>query len=101
MARRSDHSHEKIHVMALEAAEQIILEQGHPCLAACKVASEIGYTAGALYLDFENLNNLILHINAHTLDRLFTGYDRCSIAELDRRRSVSLAWPTVSPLCLC
>ncbi|MEW8200196.1 MAG: hypothetical protein AB2777_21390, partial [Candidatus Thiodiazotropha endolucinida] len=70
MTRRSDHSHEKIRVMALEAAEQIILEQGHAELTACKVASETVYTAGALYLDFENLNNLILHINARTLDRL-------------------------------
>ncbi|MEW8030046.1 MAG: hypothetical protein AB2806_20210 [Candidatus Thiodiazotropha sp.] len=91
MAQRSDHSHEKFRIMALEATTQVILEQGHPCLTACKVASEIGYTAGALYLDFENLINLILHINAHTLDRLFTGYDRCSIAEFDRRRSVSLS----------
>jgi AcrR family transcriptional regulator len=70
MARRNDHSHEEIRDMALEAAEQIIVEQGHDGLTARKVASEIGYTVGTLYLVFENLNDLIMHINARTLDRL-------------------------------
>jgi len=70
MARRSDHSREEIRDMALEAAEQIILEQGQEGLTARKVASEIGYTVGTLYLVFENLDDLIMHINARTLDRL-------------------------------
>ena len=70
MARRSDHSHEEIRDMALEAAEQIIVEQGHDGLTARKVAEGIGYTVGTLYLIFENLDDLIMHINARTLDRL-------------------------------
>ena len=70
MARRSDHSHEEIRNMALEAAEQIIVEQGHDGLTARKVAEGIGYTVGTLYLIFENLDDLIMHINARTLDRL-------------------------------
>lgn len=70
MARRSDHTHEGIRDMTLEAAEQIILEQGHAGLTARKAASEIGYTAGTLYLVFEHLDDLILHLNARTLDRL-------------------------------
>lgn len=70
MARRSDHNHEEIRDMALAAAEQIIVEQGPSGLTARKVASEIGYTVGTLYLVFENLNDLVMHINARTLDRL-------------------------------
>ena len=70
MARRSDHSHEEIREMALAAAEQIIVEQGPSGLTARKVASEIGYTVGTLYLVFENLDDLVMHINARTLDRL-------------------------------
>ena len=70
MARRSDHSHEEIRDMALAAAEQIIVEQGHDGLTARKVASEIGYTVGTLYLVFDNLDDMIMHINARTLDRL-------------------------------
>jgi len=70
MARRSDHSHEEIREMVLEAAEQIIVEHGHGGLTARKVASEIGYTVGTLYLVFKNIDDLIMHINARTLDRL-------------------------------
>ena len=70
MARRSDHSREELREMALSAAEQIVVEQGYRGLSARKVATAIGYTVGTLYLVFENLDDLILHINARTLDRL-------------------------------
>jgi AcrR family transcriptional regulator len=70
MARRSDHSREELREMALSAAEQIVVEQGYEGLSARKVAAAIGYTVGTLYLVFENLDDLILHINARTLDRL-------------------------------
>jgi len=56
--------------MTLTAAEQIVVEQGYEGLSARKVAAAIGYTVGTLYLVFENLDDLILHINARTLDRL-------------------------------
>lgn len=70
MARRSDHSRDEIREMALTAAEQLIAEQGYEGLSARKVAAAIGYTVGTLYLVFDNLDDLILHINARTLDRL-------------------------------
>jgi AcrR family transcriptional regulator len=70
MARRSDHSREEIREMALSAAEQIVVEQGYKGLSARKIAAAIGYTVGTLYLVFQNLDDLILHINARTLDRL-------------------------------
>ena len=71
MARRSDHSREELHQMALEAAEKIVVEQGFEGLSARKVAAGIGYTVGTLYLVFENIDDLILQINARTLDRLY------------------------------
>jgi len=70
MARRSDHSREELHEMALAAAEKIVAEQGLEGLSARKVAAEIGYTVGTLYLVFENIDDLILQVNARTLDRL-------------------------------
>ena len=70
MTRRSDHSREELREMAITAAEQIVVEQGYEGLSARKVAAAIGYTVGTLYLVFENLDDLILHINARTLDRL-------------------------------
>lgn len=71
MARRSDHSREEIRQMALEAAENIVVEKGLEGLSARKVAKAIGYTVGTLYLVFENIDDLILQINARTLDRLY------------------------------
>ena len=70
MARRSDHSREELREMVLAAAEQIVVEQGYEGLSARKVATAIGYTVGTLYPVIENLDDLILHINARTLDRL-------------------------------
>jgi len=71
MARRSDHSREEIHQMALEAAENIVAEHGFEGLSARKIATAIGYTVGTLYLVFENIDDLILQVNARTLDRLY------------------------------
>lgn len=73
--------------MALAAAEQIIVEQGPGGLTARKVAGEIGYTVGTLYLVFENLDDLIMHINARTLDRLhqiMTDVETQNLAPEDR-----------------
>ena len=70
MARRSDHSREELREMALQAAEKIVVENGYEGLSARKVATAIGYTVGTLYLVFENIDDLILNINARTLDRL-------------------------------
>lgn len=72
MGRRSDHSREEIRQMALQAAESIVTEGGYKALSARKVASEIGYTVGTLYLVFENLDELVLHVNGRTLDLMNT-----------------------------
>ncbi len=71
MARRSDHSRDEIREMSLQAAEQLIIAQGYKALSARKVASEIGYTVGTLYLVFKNQDEFILHINSRTLDELY------------------------------
>lgn len=71
MARRSDHSREEIRDMALAAAERIVDDEGFAGLSARKIAGRIGYTVGTLYLVFENIDELILHVNARTLDSLY------------------------------
>ncbi|MGD8783776.1 MAG: TetR/AcrR family transcriptional regulator [Thioalkalispiraceae bacterium] len=70
MARRSDHSREEIQAMAIEAAIHILNTEGPGSLSTRKVAKSIGYTAGTLYLVFKNLDELILQVNAATLDEL-------------------------------
>jgi AcrR family transcriptional regulator len=71
MGRRSEHSREEIRKMALDAAEQIVAEQGYSGLTARKVAAAIGYTVGSLYLVFRNLDDLALQVNARTMDDLY------------------------------
>ncbi len=45
--------------MTLTAGELIILDQGHDGLTTPKVASEIGYPAGRIYLFFESVDDPI------------------------------------------
>ena len=70
MARRSEHSKEEIRDMALAAAQDIVKAEGLAGLSARKIAKRIGYTVGTLYLVFKNQDDLILTINARTLDAL-------------------------------
>jgi AcrR family transcriptional regulator len=70
MARRSDHSRDEIREMALAAAADIVEREGSRKLTARSVAGAIGYTVGTLYLVFKNLDDLVLHLNARTLDDL-------------------------------
>ena len=80
MGRRSDHSREELYAMALEAAREIAEEEGLRGLTTRRIARDIGYTVGTLYNVFENLDDLIVHLNGTTLDAL---YEACSEARLD------------------
>ncbi|MES9876390.1 MAG: TetR/AcrR family transcriptional regulator [Candidatus Sedimenticola sp. PURPLELP] len=75
MGRRSDHSREEISSMALEAARVLVADEGLKGLTARKVATEIGYAPGTLYVVFRNLDDLVLHLNAGTLDDLYSVLD--------------------------
>lgn len=68
MARRSEHSLEEIKAMVLKAAESIVIDEGFEALTMRKIAMEIGYTVGSIYMVFANMSDLILHLNARTLD---------------------------------
>src|SRR5207248_2028400 len=70
MGRRSDHTLDQIKQMAIEATEKIVRKKGIDELSTRKIAAEIGYTSGTLYLVFKNLDDLILHVNGRTLERL-------------------------------
>ncbi len=70
MARRYEHSQEEIKAMVMHAANQIIVEQGGAALNVRKIAMDIGYTVGSIYMVFENMADLVLHVNAETLDEI-------------------------------
>ena len=70
MARRSEHSLEELKALVLDAAETIIIEEGFTKLKVRRIAIEIGYTVGSIYMVFTNMADLIMHINARTLDAI-------------------------------
>ncbi|MEI6335925.1 MAG: WHG domain-containing protein [Methylococcaceae bacterium] len=72
MARRSEHSLEELKVLVLSAAETIVVEEGFSALKVRTIAMEIGYTVGSIYMVFTNMADLIMHINAGTLDAIAT-----------------------------
>ncbi len=73
VGRRSDHSREQLYELALNAARDIIEAEGYRALTARNIADRIGYSAGTLYNLFENLDDLIVHINGRTLDDMYAG----------------------------
>lgn len=70
MARRSEHSQAEIKQMVLEAAEDIVREYGYSALKVRKIAADIGYTVGSIYMVFANMNDLNMHIKARTWQKL-------------------------------
>lgn len=56
--------------MALAATTKIMAKQGLRGISTRRVAARMGYSPGTLYQLFEDLDDLILHVNAATLDGL-------------------------------
>ncbi len=79
MARRSDHSRSELHAMALEAARELVEKEGLRGLTARRVAEKIGYAPGTLYNLFNNLDDLVGHLNADTLGRLLDSQSGISL----------------------
>lgn len=68
MARRSEHTQDEIKTMILLAAETIVAEEGLSKLKVRSIAMDIGYTVGSIYMVFDNMADLILHLKARVLD---------------------------------
>ena len=75
--------------MALVAARHIVEAEGPRGLTARRVAGDIGYSVGTLYNLFQDLDDLILHLNGRTLDTLHEALADVGLTgepELDLRR---------------
>ena len=70
MTRRNEHSLEEIRAMVLDAAQTIIVNKGHSALTVRKIAREMGYSVGSVYMVFTNMADLAMHIKANTVDDL-------------------------------
>ncbi len=69
--------------MVLVAAETIVAEEGFAALKVRKIALEIGYTVGSIYMVFDNMDDLIMHVKARTLDDLLEQIDNALSRESD------------------
>jgi AcrR family transcriptional regulator len=76
MGRRNEHSRDELKALALRAAGEIVAESGAAALSMREVARRIGYTVGALYIVFENLDDLIVHVNEQTVVELRASLER-------------------------
>ena len=70
MARRSDHSRDELKALTLDAAERLLARSGGQGISARQIATEIGYSPGTLYNLFADLDELLLHVAARTLDAM-------------------------------
>lgn len=88
MARRSEHSPQEIKEMVLSAAETIVIEDGLSALKVRKIAMEIGYTVGSIYMVFENMAELILHLKSRALDDLTNQLERVDDSHGDVKQHI-------------
>lgn len=70
MARRSTHTGSELRELILDAAESLIQSHGLAGLSAREIAKRIGYSPGTIYNVFDNLDDVILHVEARLLDGL-------------------------------
>ena len=70
MGRRSTHTPQQLRELILDAAQEIIQVQGLAGLSAREIARRIEYSPGTIYNMFENLDDVVLHVEARVLEAL-------------------------------
>ncbi|MGI2854562.1 TetR/AcrR family transcriptional regulator [Shewanella algae] len=70
MARRKEHSHQEIRLMALDVVEQLLTQEEYTGLSLRRIASQVGYAPSTLINLFGSYNYLLLSVSARVLERL-------------------------------
>lgn len=70
MAEKTELRRKKLFSEALAAARELAEAEGLAGLTARRISEQIGCSVGTLYNVFDNLDTLILHLNANTFDAL-------------------------------
>ena len=70
MGRRSTHTPQQLRELILDAAQEIIDAHGLAGLSAREIARRIGYSPGTIYNMFDNLDDVVLNVEARVLDAL-------------------------------
>jgi AcrR family transcriptional regulator len=72
MGRRSTHTQQQLRDLILDAAQDIIEVEGLAGLSAREIARRIAYSPGTIYNMYDNLDDVVLHLEARVLDALET-----------------------------
>jgi AcrR family transcriptional regulator len=96
MGRRSIHSPEELRELIIQATTEIVEEDGLEGLSAREIAKRIGYSPGTLYNVFENLDDILLTIEARLLDRLAERLEKTDASGTPQERLKRLAETYVS-----
>lgn len=72
MARRGEHTGKELSEMLINAAFNLVRENGYHKVSTRKIAAEIGYTVGSLYALFRNYEDILVGVNSRTLDMLLS-----------------------------
>ena len=70
MGRRSIHTPDELRELIIEATTSIVEQDGLEGISAREIAKRVGYSPGTFYNVFENLDDLLLIIEARLLDGL-------------------------------
>lgn len=72
--------------MILKTAETIVINEGLSALNARRIAMTVGYTVGSIYMVFDNMADLLLHVKSRTLDDIALHLEQ--IQNLDAAQSI-------------
>jgi AcrR family transcriptional regulator len=92
MPRRGIHSKEELGKLIIETAIRLAESSGLESLSARKIAKEINYTHGTVHQFYDNFNDVILKVNADTLDQIYTAlYKAVSREKVEAKDIYALA----------
>ena len=83
MARRYQHNLQELKILILQTAEVIVIKKGFHGLNARLIAMDIGYTVGSIYMVFDSMADLVLHLNVRALNNLVSFLEQRQILKQD------------------
>ena len=77
VARRQEHTRDELAGLVVEAAEEIAGREGLAGITMRRLASAVGYAPNSIYHAVGDMDEIVLRLNARTLDLLCWSLRRC------------------------
>lgn len=88
MPRRGLHSKQELEELIIAAATELIEAEGLDSASTRRIAAKIGYTHGTVHSHYENFADLVLKINADTLNQLYGCLDKASSKSKSHEKAI-------------